>query len=201
MGNFHRWRKPFGMQESKNHTFDRLIWHLSDENGWNTHTASTTKYVGKVIRCLAHWGAHIPEDLDPDFDGEIEWGVNGREASYAANHCYGNLDLALAHAAVSAGRSLPRRQLVTALCSLSRSCPGLHSSLKFRILQFLYPQLGRGRLVYATLQRSEGGRIRIRGVDYENVVCSETSVPPRGYVCGRCREAGHWRQFCPKGKV
>jgi len=63
--NFHRWRKPFDMQESKNHTFDRLIWHLSDENGWNTQIRAAAQYVGKVIRHLVHLGAHIPEDLCP----------------------------------------------------------------------------------------------------------------------------------------
>jgi len=34
--NFHRWRKPFSMQESQIRTFNRLIWHLSDENGWQS---------------------------------------------------------------------------------------------------------------------------------------------------------------------
>lgn len=65
-------------------------------------------------------GAHIPEDLDPDFEGEVEWGVNGREPTYARNHCCGNFDLALAHAAVSAGRSLPHKKLVTALCPFEK---------------------------------------------------------------------------------
>merc|ERR1711920_17978 len=32
--NFHRWRKPVYLQESQIRPFHRLVWHLSDENGW-----------------------------------------------------------------------------------------------------------------------------------------------------------------------
>jgi hypothetical protein len=197
--NFHRWRKPWSMQESQIRTFDRLIWHLSDENGWRTESRSAAKYLARVVKQLVFWGVHIPEDLDPDFDGEIEWGVNGRRPAHATSFCYGNLDLDLVLAAVRAGRSTPREQLMTALCTISKVCPGLHGSVKCHILQFLYPQLGRGRLAYATLQKSEGGRVS--GPENERVVCSEDSTPPRGYVCGRCRQAGHWRKFCPRARA
>merc|ERR1719210_1693077 len=84
--NFHRWRKPFSMQESQVRTFDRLTWHLSDENGWGSSSALSARYLSTVVCKLARWGAHIPEDLDPNFVGEIEWGVNGRRPAGATNH-------------------------------------------------------------------------------------------------------------------
>jgi hypothetical protein len=203
--NFHRWKKPWSMQESQIRTFNRLVWHLSDENGWRTESRSAAEYLGKVVKRLAYWGVHIPEDLDPDFDGEIEWGVNGRCSArtglgtWKETCCYGNLDLDLVFAAVRAGRSTPRKHLMTALCAISKACPGLHGSNKCCILQFLYPQLGRGRLAYAALQKSEGGRVN--GPENQRVPHSKTSEPPRGYVCGRCRQAGHWREFCPRRRT
>merc|ERR1712217_816057 len=74
--NFHRWRKPIGAQESQIRSFTRLIWHLSDENGWTDESNDSREHLVRAIRQLVYWGAHIPEDLDPNFKGEIGWGVN-----------------------------------------------------------------------------------------------------------------------------
>uniref|UniRef100_A0A7S4UQE8 CCHC-type domain-containing protein n=1 Tax=Alexandrium monilatum TaxID=311494 RepID=A0A7S4UQE8_9DINO len=196
--NFHRWRKPSAMQESQIRTFNRLIWHLSDENGWRSNSRAATDYLRRTVRRLVAWGAHVPEDLDPDFQGKVEWGVNGRRPEGVASHCYGKLNVELVHSAVRSGKSNCRAVVLSVLCSLTRTQPAMHSGLRRHILCFLYPHLGRGRMSYAALQKSEGGRVR----DPENVrvECSETSEPPRGYVCGRCRRAGHWRKFCPRGQ-
>lgn len=196
--NFHRWRKPVSMQESQIRTFDRLIWHLSDENNWRTDSDFAAQYLTRVVCKMARWGVHLPEDLDPNFTGEVEWGVNGKRPADANSYCYGRLDVELVHAAVREGRSTGQQRLTTALCCLSRAIPGMHGHTKCLILSFLYPGLGRGRLSYAALQRSEGGRVV--SVTDEPVNVTEDSVPPRGYVCGRCRQAGHYRQFCPRGR-
>jgi len=195
--NFHRWRKPVSMQESQIRTFSRLIWHLSDENGWNSGSKVAVGYLAKVVRQLAYWGAQIPEDLDPDFQGDILWGVNGRRPPDATTYCHGQLDVALVHAAVRAGKSTSRKQVMAVLCSFKKACPELLGSLRCHILQFLYPNLGRGRLAYHQLQTSEGG-VTSRTGQVAGQVVDKTSLPPRGYVCGRCRQAGHWRQFCPR---
>jgi hypothetical protein len=194
--NFHRWRKPFGLQESQIRTFDRLVWHLSDENGFKTNSQSASRYLENTVRQLVRWGCNVPEDLSPDFKGEIEWGVNGKRPSDAISYCYGNLDVEKVHAAVRVGKATTSEQLMAALCVLKRVCSPMHSSTKCRILSFLHPGLGRGLLSYSALQQSEGGRVK--NPDNERVECSETSAPPRGYVCGRCRQAGHWRKFCPR---
>eukprot|EP00419_Tripos_fusus_P021804 CAMPEP_0172712734 /NCGR_PEP_ID=MMETSP1074-20121228/61268_1 /TAXON_ID=2916 /ORGANISM="Ceratium fusus, Strain PA161109" /LENGTH=693 /DNA_ID=CAMNT_0013536707 /DNA_START=65 /DNA_END=2144 /DNA_ORIENTATION=- len=173
--NFHRWRKPSSMQESQIRTFDRLIWHLSDENGWRTDSQLAAKYLSEVVRKLTRWGVHIPEDLDPNFHGAIEWGVNGRRPANACSYCYGSLDVALVHFAVQVGRTTSQENLMAFLCSMKNTCPQLHSSTKCLILSFLYPNLGRGRLSYAALQRSEGGMVK--GED-EPVNVTEDSVPP-----------------------
>merc|ERR1712039_118900 len=75
--------------------------------------------------------------------------------------------------------------------------PELTGSLRCLILRFLYPNLGRGRLAYHELQTSEGG-VTSRTGHVARAMCKD-SEPPRGYVCGSCRQAGHWRQFCPRG--
>lgn len=196
--NFHRWRKPFSMQESQIRTFNRLIWHLSDENGWSCESRARAAYLGSVVRQLAHWGVHVPQDLDPDYNGDVEWGVNGKRPADANSFCYGRLDVELVHAAVREGKATNREHITAALLALSKAHPELQGSLRCLILRFLYPSLGQGRLEYAALQKSEGGRVK--GPDNERVVCTEDSAPPRGYVCGRCRQAGHWRQFCPRGR-
>jgi len=197
--NFHRWRKPFSMQESQIRTFNRLIWHLSDENGWRSDSQARADYLAGVVRQLAHWGAHVPEDLDPDYEGNIEWGVNGRRPANADSFCYGGLDVALVHAAVREGKATNREHIMAALCAFSAAHPEMGGALRRHILRFLYPSLGQGRLAYAALQTSEGGRVR--GPENERVACTEDSAPPRGYVCGRCRQAGHWRKFCPRGRA
>lgn len=145
------------------------------------------------MRKLAHWGAHVPQDLDPDYHGVVEWGVNGRRPTNADSSCYGSLDVALVHAAVRDGKATNREHITAALCAFSRVHPEVSGVLRRHILRFLYPSLGQGRLAYAALQTSEDGRV--------NVTCTEDSVPPRGYVCGRCRQAGHWRKFCPRGQT
>lgn len=192
--NFHRWHKPIRMQESQLRTFDKLIWHLSDENGWVSGSPSAAAYLSQVVRRLVHWGAQVPEDLDPDFHGDEYWGVNGRRPSTAVTFCHGKLDLHLVHAAVCAGKALGREQISTFLCCMSRACPEIRSSMKFLVLSFLYPNLGQGRLSYSALHRSEGGHERGR----DEALCSDSAPPPRGYVCGRCRQAGHWRKNCPR---
>merc|ERR1712070_1079031 len=101
--NFHRWQKPHCMQESQIRSFSRLIWHLSDENGWKTNSKHETEYLCTVVRQLSSWGAHVPQDLDPDFTGEIAWGVNGRRPADARSYCHGSLDVDLVHRAVRAG--------------------------------------------------------------------------------------------------
>jgi len=196
--NFHRWRKPFTMQESQLRTFNRLVWHLSDENGWRSNTRGESEYLTGVVRRLVHWGAHVPEDLDPDFEGDAEWGVNLRAPPGAASMCYGSLDVALVHGAVREGKATNREHIMAVLCALSRAHPEVTSSLRRQVLRCLYPSLGQGRLAYAALQTSEGGRIKDRA---QRDVPTEGSVPPRGYVCGRCRQAGHWREFCPRGRM
>jgi len=192
--NFHRWRKSHAMQESQIRTFDRLVWHLSDENNWKTTSESATRYLEQVVRRLVRWGCHVPEDLDPDFQGNIEWGVNGRRPANATTYCHGALDVGLVQVVVRQGKSRSLEQVVAALLALKRACPQMHSSTKCLLLSFIYPGLGRGRLSYAALQSSEGGRVG------RNMECSQAAAPPRGYVCGRCRQAGHWRQFCPRGQ-
>lgn len=194
--NFHRWRKSYAMQESQIRTFDRLVWHLSDENGWKTTSQSATSFLHQVVRRLARWGCHVPEDLDPDFQGNIEWGVNGKRPINATTYCHGALDVGLVHSAVREGKSRNVEQVLTALLTFKWVCPAMHSSTKCLILSFIYPGLGQGRLSYAALHESEGGRVGM----HKNMECSKTSAPPRGYVCGRCRQAGHWRQFCPRGQ-
>jgi len=195
--NFHRWRKPFAVQESQIRTFDRLTWHLSDENGWRSDSKVAAEYLRKTVCRMVRWGVHVPEDLNPDHAGDIEWGVNGRRPAGATSHCYGKLDVELVHEAVLAGKATFREQVTASLCSFAHVCPRLHGSSKFLILSFLHPSIERGRLSYAALQRSEGGRVK--GPENERVECTEDSEPPRGYVCGRCRRAGHWRKFCPRG--
>jgi len=196
--NFHRWWKPFFLQESQIRTYNRLVWHLSDENGWTAKTKSAAAYLARVVRRLANWGAHIPEDLDPDFEGEIAWGVNGRRPPNATSFCHGSLDCGLVQAAVRDGKLTNRAHIMAVLCCLWKEHPEVKAPLRCHILRFLYPHLGRGRLAYAALQVSEGGRIK--GPENERVECTYDSPPPRGYVCGRCRQAGHWRKFCPRGR-
>lgn len=196
--NFHRWRKPHSMQESQVRTFNRLIWHLSDENGWTSQSSTAASYLARSTRELAFLGAHIPEDLDPSYVGPIEWGVNGKRPAEATSYCYGNLDVELVREAIHAGRLSPREKLISALCALKKACPMLHGSTKCYITSFLFPGLGHGPLSYAALQKSEGGRVK--GGGEQQAGCSERSEPPRGYVCGRCRRAGHWRKFCPRAQ-
>jgi len=196
--NFHRWQKPHFMQESQIRSFSRLVWHLSDENGWKTNSRCGVEYLARVVRQLSCWGAHVPEDLDPDFTGGIIWGVNGRRPADAGSYCHGSLDVDLVHTAVRIGKSTSRKHIVAVLCALLRVHPELPGSLRCKILQCLYPNLGRGRLAYHKLQTSEGGVTSQTGQVTRGMTGS-TSAPPRGYVCGRCRQAGHWRQFCPRG--
>merc|ERR1712117_128512 len=117
------------MQESQIRTFNRLIWHLSDENGWVSEPHVCAEYLAGVVRQLAHWGAHVPQDLDPDYAGDIEWGVNGRRPVNASSFCHGRLDVALVHAAVRDGKATNRGHITAALCAFSKAHPEVGGAL------------------------------------------------------------------------